>query len=368
VSPGRDTQAGLTLTEIMISLLLVSVAAAFVFSIQMRTSTALRDQQAIAEMQQTLRSATDHIVRDLRGAGYLARRVRVAKAGGSGTCTPDEANLFELEGVSVDNSSSGPDLLRIVYADASAQAAVTGHTAGDTVVDDVSGFAVGDAVLFVSTDANSPTNPTLGTGCVLQITAIDEATKTLSHAPGTGVNLAGNCQCSEVPTGDLTELLVTRVNLRAYRIKPGDVSGVLQMSPTAGIEDDWVDMAVGIVDLQLALRVQLTGDATDEDGDGNAERDWLSGDNMENALDAATAFLLSASVTLVAKTTKEVNGVLLGQSPDVLEPDAGLTSNRVGDRAGTTLPVTDNASMYYGDFVYRSYTSTVDLRNLGVGL
>lgn len=363
--PARDSQAGLTMVEIMISLLLVSVAAAFVFSIQMRTSTALRDQQAIAEMQQTLRSASDQIVRDLRGAGYLARKVRIAKEGGSGTCTPDDANLFELNGVTVDNNSGAPDIVRMISADSSVQAAVASTGEAATVVDAVDGFAEGDNILLVSRDPGPPS--TVGIGCVLHITHIDAATKTLEHTAGTSINLANNCQCVEVFGKQM--LLVTKINLRAYRVSPSDARGVLQMSPTGGIVNDWVDMAVGIVDLQLALRVlENPGDGVDQDGDGFTDKDWYSGDNMEAALTPAANQLLTASVTLVAKTTKEVNGIALAQSPDVFEADAGASNNRVGDRAGTPLPVTDNTSMYYGDFVYRSYTSTVDLRNMGVGL
>jgi prepilin-type N-terminal cleavage/methylation domain-containing protein len=362
----RDGQAGLTMVEIMVSLLLVSVAAAFVFSIQMRTSTALRDQQAIAEMQQTLRSASDQLVRDLRGAGYLARKVRMASSTGTlAACTPDGVNLFELDGLSVDNSASGPDLVRAIHADSTVAAAVTSFDlpSGTIDVDDVAGFSVGDTIMVVSKSEGV----TFGVGCVLTLTSIDSGDTRLIAAPGSGVNVSGNCHCQPIAGVTPALLMVTRPSARAYRISPSDIRGVLQMSPTAGVQDDWVDMAVGIVDLQMALRVVDPGDVTDDDGDGNAERDWMSGDNMESALSAAENQLLTASVTLVAKTTKEVNGVLLAQTPDIMEPDAGATSNRVGDRAGTSLPVTDTSSMYHGDFVYRSYTSTVDLRNMGVG-
>jgi hypothetical protein len=73
-------------------------------------------------------------------------------------------------------------------------------------------------------------------------------------------------------------------------------------------------------------------------------------------------------VTLLAKT--EVQGVDVGKTPDLVEDgkiEEFLAYNRVGDRAGTTLPVTETTSMYYGDNVYRSFTSTIDMRNLGVG-
>ena len=365
----RDPQAGLTMVEIMVSLLLVSVAAAFVFSIQMRTSTALRDQQAIAEMQQTLRSASDQLVRDLRGAGYLARKVLMARPSGSGTvCTHDGSNMFEIDSVDVENSSSGPDLLRTVTADTTSSAAVLSLdlAGGSAEVDRVDGFADEEIIMLVSKAVPIAPPNTFGLGCVLQLTGIEVGPPAvLRFAPGgNGYNVAGNCHCSAIAAVGVGDLLIAKPIVHAYRISANDARGVLQMSPTGGVAlNDWLDMAVGIVDLQVALRVVVPGDVTDEDGDGDAVRDWVSGDNMENALDPIANDLAATSVTLVAKTSKEVNGVVLIKTPDLFAADAGPSNNRIGDRPGTPLPDSDNTSMYYGEFVYRSYTSTVNMRN-----
>jgi hypothetical protein len=70
----------------------------------------------------------------------------------------------------------------------------------------------------------------------------------------------------------------------------------------------------------------------------------------------------------VAKT--EVHGVDIPSTPDLVEEGKleGFQSyNRVGDRIGTSLPVSDVTSMYFGENVYRSFTATIDFRNLGVG-
>jgi hypothetical protein len=76
----------------------------------------------------------------------------------------------------------------------------------------------------------------------------------------------------------------TKIALRAYRIKPGDARGILQMSNTNLLGDNWIDLAVGIVDMQLALRVYEPDDLiNDRDGDGDPQRDWYSGDEMETA-------------------------------------------------------------------------------------
>ena len=56
-------QRGITLVEIMVALLLVSIAAAFTFGIQIRASGAFRDQATVAELQQTMRAVSDLLVK-----------------------------------------------------------------------------------------------------------------------------------------------------------------------------------------------------------------------------------------------------------------------------------------------------------------
>jgi type II secretory pathway pseudopilin PulG len=377
-------EAGLTMVEIMVSVLLVGIAAAFVFGIQVRTSQALRDQSAVSEVQQTLRAASDVIVRDLRQAGFLAKVIQIAN-------DTNNANFFTVQGLSVGNGSTGPDTLRLQYADTSTSARIleTGpsYNSAETTVDSNIGFGANDVLLAVYTE---PGHDLYGWGCMLQVTKL-QGTNRIQHQPGQSVwNAASNNQC-DIFDGvwkNKPYMIFVRAAIRLYRIKPDDPRGILQVSPSGGNHaNDWVDIAVGIVDMQVALRVYQE-DGVDEDGDGNSdddgdgdpERDWISSNNMGSWDSVRTCAdgrpctnqLLAASVTLLAKTTKEITGPMLERTPDLFEgTDAQRAWNKVGDRPGTDLPVSDTAawpaSMYAGNAVYRTYTSTVDLRNLGIG-
>ncbi len=357
----RRLDAGLTMVEIMVSVLLVGIAAAFVFSIQVRTSQALRDQSAVSEVQQTLRAATDLIVSDLRQAGYLARSIKINNGGGTSTVT----------GLAITNSSTAVDDLRLQYADTSVSAHVvsgSARSAASTPVDDSSGFKEGDVILAVYTE---PGHVLYGQGCAMMVTSVGGGT--LGHAVTSGNpwNSGTNDQCSafDAVWGTYPYMVIARAALRKYRVAPDDPRGILQVSPSGGVRaDDWVDIAVGVVDMQFAMRVYEPDDTLlDDDGDLDTTRDWYSGELMESILDAdPDNQLLSVSVTLVAKTTKNVNTTILDKTPDLFE-GSDKDHNRVGDVEGTELPVTDKSSMYFGDVIFRTYTTQVDMRNMGIG-
>ncbi len=359
-----DRQSGITMVEIMVAVLLVSIAAAFTFGIQVRTSGAFRDQATVAELQQTLRAVSDMMVRDLRLTGYRALMLRTA----NGSPTTD------IYAVEVQNNAGGygSDILRLQYGDDSKLAHVPQNAAmtrDQTEVDALGGFAQGDLAIASTRTVGAKQQH----GCILLITGTNAGPPaTLGHAgTQTPWNANLNPQCDDIwPLWNDSYLTFSKAVLRSYRIRPGDVRGVLEMSPSGGaVANDWTPLAVGIVDMQVAIRVDQPGDATDEDGDGDPTKDWFSGDNMNGArLLVANSNIIQVSVTFLAKSSKEVGGATLPRTPDLFDASKPLTQNSVGDHAGTTLPVTDTTSPYYGTFIYRTYTSTVDLRNVGVGL
>jgi len=356
------SQRGITLVEIMVAVLLVSIAAAFTFGIQIRASGAFRDQATVAELQQTLRAVSDLLVKDLRFAGYRAVLVHTVNGG-----TPD---YYAIE---VQNGAGGygSDILRIQYGEESKMARITVGAFGDpqATVDVVGGFVVGDVALAT---ARAPTSTAFNHGCLVQVTGtIPGPPAMIQYAATPPWNAGGNPQCAEL-TADWSGgyASFTRAVLRSYRVRPGDQRGVLEMSPSGGlVANDWVPLAVGIVDLQVAIRVNQPGDTADDDNDGAPTRDWYSGDNMATARGlVAASEVVQVSVSVVAKSSKEIGGPTLTLSPSLLGSTTYPNNNSIGDHAGTALPVTDTTSPYYGDFIYRMYTSTVDLRNVGVGL
>ncbi len=389
-------QRGLTLVEIMVSLAVLGVAAGLIFGVQMRMTGALRDQQNIAEVQQTLRSAAAVISKDIRQAGFLT--VAVYEMGDPG---------IVVQPVQVTNGASGaPDVLRLQSANNTCEAHIcdtnntwcpghtgpTGWKSGETEVNINNCFQDGQLAyavrtITVGTPGTAGYIPA-GTGCILMITQTPQTNVggtnlKIQHHPQVPWNTAGNDQCSALATvWDDGYTMFMGISLRSYRINPCDQRGVLQMCNN-GICDpacnsaDWQDVALGIVDMQFALRV-CHNSASDFDADLASSPqctniDWFSGDTMGTLAGVVTnPRIIDVSVTLVAKTTKEVNGPRLSDVPSLKDPSFPDDYNRLSDKGAVTLPVTSTStwpsSMYVGDVIYRVFTTTIDLRNVGVGI
>jgi prepilin-type N-terminal cleavage/methylation domain-containing protein len=387
-------QKGLTLVEVMVSLVVVGIAAGLIFGVQTRMTGALRDQQNIAEAQQTLRSSAAILVKDSRQAGYMAANTHTALKGSPTADTPAVAVL--------NGANGAPDQLNIQYAIDNVLAHVCDSNgircpkagpdfnASETEVDDNSGFQNGDVVYAVyigpCTDNNGDGICDInlfGTGCILAITNAPQSNaagnnQKIQHNPGAGApwNEPTNKQCDVLNSvWNSGYTVFTHVRLRGYRIKPDDPRGVLQMSPTQGEQNDWQDVALGVIDMQFAMRVYHPNQLTDLDGDGDNQRDWFSGDEMATVLsDYPGSQLLMLSVTLVAKSTKGVNAPNLPQVPSLMDPNWSSTDpayNRLSDKGPVTLPDTGTTwpdTMYGTDVVYRVFTTTIDLRNVGIGV
>lgn len=357
-------ELGLSLAELMVATALAGLASTFVFWISGRTSLAYRTQARVAELQQTLRSAGDLVARDLREAGFMVSSYRTALTGTTDILPFNISNNVGTE---------GDDMFSITYADPDfmCRVSTTGPAfpSAETELDSLGGFQVGDVVLAVRI-----ANPKLGEGCILKITALAPAGPHFraQHNPGAEGqpwNQPGNSQCDNL-NGIWNDgyTVFTKFASKAFRIRPDDQRGVLEVSTSGGfVVGDWQELALGIVDMQVAIRVYQAGDVVDQDADGDAERDWYSSDNMPTILGTAGVEMIQAKVSLVARTTAQVNGVLIPKTPD-LTVVGNEANNDLGDHAGTVLPVSSLASRYYGDHIYRWTTVLVDARNMGVGL
>jgi hypothetical protein len=158
---------------------------------------------------------------------------------------------------------------------------------------------------------------------------------------------------------------------------------MLQLSPTGDLAglNDWQDLAYGFTDIQVAIQFFELGDATNSDlqYDADPTRDFWSGDVMAQRLQPivkTTMFFPQASplipipiqlsMTLVARTDKNVEGIATGQTPRLMEVLHPI-NNRLGDHDTVILPSGSDPHLQ-GSRIYRYTTFQVDLRNLGVGL
>lgn len=383
----RRPQRGFTLIELMVALVVSSLLAGMILAIFSRMSTAYRGQQQIAGVQQVLAAARATIELDARQAGLaMAQGFKLA-----GDASPPGAQATKHAPISIINNNAGPDELAVFYADPTSHAVVTevvGAWDGIptvTIDQPVGGppadFVPGELVVLSTVDLTVE-NPVNSAGahvatydaCVLQIVTpggIAGSTVTFSTVAPWGV--AGSAHCTPPVKG---KTMMYRFVAHAYRIDPDPARtafGALQWSLTGGLigtaADGWTDLAYGFTDLQTALQIYDGdgADTLDPDADGNV--DWYSGEQQEAftqpiAATAAYAPPVAMSISLVARTDRDVEGIATQETPDLIvagNPD----NNPIGDHPKVTLPWAIDPSL--PGRIYRATTFQVDLRNLGVG-
>jgi prepilin-type N-terminal cleavage/methylation domain-containing protein len=378
----RRRQRGFTLIELMVALVVSSLLAGMILAIFSRMSTAYRGQQQIAGVQQVLAAARATIELDARQAGLaMAQGFKLA-----GDASPPALQSTMHSPISIINNNDGPDELALFYADPTNQAVVTAVVGAwdgtpSVTVDPAVDFLPGDLVVLSTADLtkDNPINPAgahLATydACVLQIVTpggIAGATVTFSTVAPWGV--AGSAHCKPPTPG---KTMMYRFVAHAYRIDPDPArtaQGPLQRSLTGGLigtaADGWTDLAYGFTDLQTALEL-YDGDGIDTlDPDIDGNRDWYSGERQEEltqpiATALAYAPPLEVSISLVARTDRDVEGIATQETPDLIVP-GNPDNNPIGDHPKVTLPWAIDPTL--PGRIYRSTTFQVDLRNLGVG-
>lgn len=373
-------QAGFTLIELMIAMIVASILIAMSFSIYTRMSVAYRAQQDVSELQQTLRAAKMKLSKDIRAAGYLIPNGFERNNGG---VAEHVDSLIVTNNTDLGDNTFSTDEIRVYYADADAIAVIQSRLSGTEVtVDDGGDFDVGDLVVF--TRPNYIASPTTGAAniitydaCLVRITAIAGTTPATVTFGTTGApfNSAANTHCSDASILNFSDMILRapvmyRFVGRAYRIEPtlaNRRTGILQMSPSGGlIANDWQIMGVGFTNLQLAVRYFEDADAVDADGDTDPTRDWYSG----SVLPVAGAIPIELSLSLEVRPIRELDVVPTAATPSFIESGGVVNHNRIGDWDSVTLfGVADGArpTQYRGNHIYRWSTSSVDIRNMGVG-
>lgn len=395
---GRRRQRGFTLLEVLISLVVSAMLVGMILSIFSRMTLAYRGQQGVAELQQILAAGQNMIERDLRMAGNQMPE---------GFWISADTSLHYPVEITNDADGFGPDELRIFYADTGAQARIdliNGRTVTNQVlpgpsfdplrtvtVDDPGDFTAGDVVVLSRSLKDQEAAGVKYYACVVQIETIAGNVLNIDGAGNWGT--ATNRHCDFVRQGAETEShMVYRFRARGYRIDHNrrDLA-VLQFSPSAGMFDDWQDLAVGFTDLQVASRWDDTGvlaEAGDtNDLDTDATREWYSDitqtaktnpivaeavdDQYEpTGYDATVrAQMVGLRVSLVVRTHSKVDVVPSQRTPALVDP-ARVGNNDLGDRPSVQLEGVPDASRpveLRGEHVYRYATIGVDLRNMGVG-
>ncbi len=361
----RRGEAGLTIVELMVSMALVGLLVAMVFSMFLQLSLGYRTSAQIGELQQTLIAAQTLVLGDVRQAGQrVPNGFRLAT---------DGVTHWPVE---ILNNTAGPDELHVYFAE-TGEARVVALAGDQLEVADAAPFNDGDVILLADPQAAppnvDPAPPVVYDACVVRIADVAGNIITLDTAAPWGSGT--NSHCAAITTAINTppfDTIAYKFAMRGYRIDGTRKDlGVLQRSMTAGLLDDWEDLGIGFTDLQVASRWFEDGDAVgDPDDDGNPELDWYSGDAQETmtAPGAVAGVPIELTVSFVVRTSRRVVGVVSAATPTLRDP-AYVDNNPVGDRDAVLLEGVADASRpeeLRGDNVYRWSTTRVDLRNLEV--
>jgi prepilin-type N-terminal cleavage/methylation domain-containing protein len=313
----QRTQRGFTLVELMVSLVIFSVAIAGVLAVAVSMTRAYREQRRIIATENSARAPVDFIVDALRGA---------SPGVSTGTIKDAEDCTFTAGAISFVDSTSGPDTLEIVYA--SGGVVSTTHSVFDASSTSITipaahldQFAVGDYVLV--TDTNQ--------GTLVKVTSVS------STALGVNPTCSAAFPSGGYPSGSL----LVRAQRAKFAIDTIDGIPSLVMYPNGATSFEPV--AEGVEDLQVALGIDTDGDGavtgtlpvgtTSDEWTGNAAGDTLPAGSIR-----------AVHVVLVARDTAPLTG-----TASFYQPGDAL------NHSGSVTP--DN-------YRRRMLSSTVEIRNL----
>jgi prepilin-type N-terminal cleavage/methylation domain-containing protein len=378
----RALQRGFTLIELMVALVISSLLVGMILAIFSRMSMSYRGQQQIAGVQQVLAAARATIELDAKQAGLeLAQGFRIA----------NDTARHPAVSITANTTATGPDTIGFFYADTTTQAVVTDISqwaASSTLtVDSVTGFAVNSLVVMVNINTSTANGAIAGLGvndpvitdfdaCVLSVASITGSQLRFSTALPWGTTGETHCTNAANPASTVSptpnQTMIFNFVAHAYRIDPtaaNAVLGTLQLSQTGGLlqtaADNWQSLAFGFTDIQVATRFYEPTSLLDTDADGDPLRNWYSSTAQTGLSTIATTVPLVMSISLVARTDRDIEGIATAQTPNLTDGTKPL-NNTLGDHASVSLPsVTDPALM--GSKIYRYVTFQVDFRNIGVG-
>lgn len=321
----RQQQAGFTLVELMISLVLFSFAIAGVLAVAVSMSQGFREQRAAVEAESSVRVPIDFIVDAIRQSSPGAPTGNIQDAG---TCSNGALSIANNQtSLSSSPTVSGWDSLDVIFASGGVvTSSRTAYAAGTTSmdVDDASQLVAGDSVVISDTNQ----------GHLVKITAVT----------GNTLTLAAQCSTIVLPSaGYPAGSLVIRAMHAVFTIDSVDTIPTLMMDPDAGGPATPQPLAEGVEDLQFALGVDTNGDGTlTEVGAAAGDDEWQGNFPGDPVL---TGTVRAVRVSMIARTTSGI----------------------IGNTTPFTRPaLEDHAASVSGDqFRRRVLKTMVEIRNMG---
>lgn len=270
---------GFTLIELMVAIVLFSLAVSGILSIAVSFSNGLREQRGTVEAEAAARTTMVAISDALR---QVSPGVPGGNVQDAGSCTSGA--------LTVTNSQTGPDQLDIIYGSGGVVTSTrTAYGAGTTTltVVDASQLAANDYVVISN-----------GTqGHLVKITA----------ASGTALTLAAQCSPINLPSGGYPAgSLVIRAQHATFTIGATDGVPTMIMDPDGAGPAAAEPFAEGIEDIQIAIGVDVNGDgAITEVGAVAGDDEWQGNVAGDPAL---VGPIRAVRVTIVSRSTKALAG------------------------------------------------------------
>jgi prepilin-type N-terminal cleavage/methylation domain-containing protein len=374
--PPRKAEAGLTLVELMITIVIASIVASSAFAFFVGQRRVYDTQMKVLSTQQNLWAAVETLTRFVRSAGMgQIGCVSATDPPPTGT-TPPATGLRAFQkstGTTIrlapiwirDGVGGAPDTLTVVFGsgtfgnftDTSLGGSVTAPTSAITTPTGLSSvFRAGEFLLLMDS-TGAPAGPPVGDrGCTLyQITGIDPASDSLQHATSSpwnpGFDVAGMVPFTY--TGGATPTAGIRdfgaLSWVQFSIDATGPSPRLMMNRLDGNAGPQV-LADGIEDLQIAY-------ACDTDPAPNGDGQFSEGTDATSKKADEWTYNVAGDVPPVAcNRPQAVRITVVARSTEADTTLAGLPGN-------AKPAVEDGAAGAADTFRHRALTTTVYPRN-----
>jgi len=299
-------QAGMTLIELMIAMVILGIVVAAAFNVAYTIMNGYRDHRRAMAVERSARGAMT----------VLADAIRNASPGVENAQITDLVGCSTLTGINVVNQTAEPDSLQIVYGSGAVITSIRevfDQDSTEMTVLDGSGLKAGDQVLITDFDNR---------GHIMAVTDVTDNggdfTLALASSPGS--------MCSPSPPDFSYPVLSTVIKAQVAEFSiddSGDVPVLMMDRDGAGAEDP-EPVAEGIEDLQIAIGV-------DENGDGEVSEDAPDGvdewfynhvDDIDPALAITARPYRALRITVVARSTDETTAKPTSIRPKAEDHDA----------------------------------------------
>ncbi len=321
-------QSGLTLIELMIAMVIVSIAVAATFALGYSLMNGYRDHRRMMEVERSARVSME----------IVADAIRLASAGVPKGEVYDQVGCT-TSAIQITNHTDAPDEIEVIHASGGVLTALTStYSSGATelTVFDGSELSEGDYVLVTNGDI----------GHFLEIGAVTDG----GGGEWTLELPTSTCSAPTFPTGDFPlGTLVIRAAATQFYIEDDAGTGnipTLMMDPDGNGPDEPEPIAQGIEDMQIAVGVDDNpADGTVVEAAGGSTTDeWhynAVGDADPPAI--TTTPWRAIRLTLVGRSVNEVSTQALSIRP------------AAEDRAAASAA---------DEYRRRILSSTIEIRNL----